>query len=147
MTVLGLDFGERRIGVSLGRGGLAAPLVTITYRHPREAVERIKEVCREQQVDLLVLGLPYNRQGKSGYAAKKVKDFGSKLVAQLKGLKLVYFDETLSTVLAREDMRRCGLGKKRIRAKEDAFAAAALLQRYLDEKKEAGSPTPDANNQ
>ncbi len=135
MTLLGLDYGRRKIGVALGQGQFVEPLITVFHQKKESALNEILRLCERYAVDGLVLGLPLNREGLLGPLAEEVKDFGRELAEKVKPRSLAYFDETLSSKRAQSEMHFLGLGKKRRRQKEDAFAAAALLEDYLESLK------------
>jgi putative Holliday junction resolvase len=129
---LALDIGERRTGVAVGER-LARPLLTLKRRSKAEDWQAIARLVREQQVDTLVVGKPLNMDGSEGFAAQRVVRYAQRLVAALSemglDLRLVFWDERLSTVEAQE---RLHTGGSRGRIGIDAAAAAVILQGYLD---------------
>jgi putative Holliday junction resolvase len=132
MRSLGLDIGDRRIGVALSdpEGILASPLAVINRRNERLDIEAITEIIGKHQVGQVVIGLPLSMDGSLGQQAEKVKEFTQKLAEHTK-VPLEYRDERLTTVMA-ERLKRAAGGKKK--AGNDAQAAALILQGYLDEK-------------
>jgi putative Holliday junction resolvase len=139
MRSLGLDIGERRIGVALSDpdGILASPLTIINRSDESLDIEAIIDIIKSQEVERVIVGLPYSLDGSLGEQANKVKAFTQKLASRIP-VPLEYRDERLTTVMA-ERLGRAG-GKKRGKARDDAQAAALILQGYLDEGRESGLP-------
>ena len=128
MKYLGVDFGLKRIGLSISEGELASPYKVIEVRSMNDAVVKMIQIILTKKVDRVVVGMP---EGKTGELAKK---FIKKI--QQKGLDVVETDETLSSQLAQANMIEMGIPKKK-RQINDAQAAAEILQGYLDERKGA----------
>jgi putative holliday junction resolvase len=133
MRILALDHGTVRVGVAISDElkMIARPLEFISAEPFPTLVERLKLLIREQQVDLLVIGLPRNMDGTYGEAAAKVRVF----IAALKDVLLIpmrTWDERLTTVTAAKALRSGGTKAADQRGKIDAAAAAVLLQSYLD---------------
>lgn len=127
--VLGIDFGERRIGLAIAEGQLAEPLAIVEVSGPpslklRRAVSQIVKICSQEKIREIVLGLP------SG--SDRVKEFGQELV-KATGLKVVFWDETLTSEEALDKMIQAGKGQKSRRRLDD-ISAAIILQEYLDSK-------------
>jgi putative Holliday junction resolvase len=133
MRSLGLDIGDKRIGVALSDpdGILASPLTIINRRDESRDIEAIIDIISQQGVGRVIVGLPYSLDGSLGEQAEKVKAFTQKLASRLQ-VPLEYRDERLTTVMAGR-LRRAVKGKKREKAGDDAQAAALILQGYLDE--------------
>jgi putative Holliday junction resolvase len=133
MRVLGLDIGDRRIGVALSdpQGILASPLTVINRRDENLDLKAIKDIINKQQVGQVIVGLPLSLDGSLGQQAEKVEDFAQKLGGQVE-IPVEYRDERLTTVLAERLVQASG-GKKAKKAGRDAQAAAIILQGYLDE--------------
>ncbi len=132
MRSLGLDIGDRRIGVALSdpEGILASPLAVIDRRSDSLDIEAITEIIHQKQVGQVIVGLPLSMDGSLGQQAEKVKDFTQKLGEHTK-VPIDYRDERLTTVMA-ERLKQAAGGKKK--TGNDAQAAAIILQGYLDEK-------------
>ncbi|MFW6074636.1 MAG: Holliday junction resolvase RuvX [Chloroflexota bacterium] len=128
--LLGLDLGERRIGVALSdsAGILASPLLSIDLRH--EQLSRIAEVAEEYEVDAVVVGLPVTLAGEEGFQAARVRRMASELEAMLQ-VPIVYWDERLTSATADQILGKQGR-QTRNKGLRDAYAAAVLLQSYLD---------------
>ena len=134
MRCLGLDIGDRRIGVALSdpEGILASPFAIIDRRDDRLDIKAITDIISQQQVGQVVIGLPRSLDGSLGRQAEKVKDFVQKLSEHIR-IPVEYRDERLTTVMAERLKRAAGVKKTRQKARHDAEAAALILQGYLDE--------------
>ncbi|WP_287153556.1 Holliday junction resolvase RuvX [Candidatus Solincola tengchongensis] len=130
MRSLGLDIGRRRIGVALSDplGIYAFPLETLPGMSPEEICAYVEERAREG-VGTVVLGYPRTLRGHEGSEARMVRDYAQAL-ASLEGVRVVVWDERLSTVEAERRLREAGRLKRG--KKVDAQAAAVILQSYLD---------------
>jgi len=133
MKLLGLDFGERRIGVAVSDplGALAQPATAIERASMPEDIEKINWLIRRHQVNTIVLGLPLSMDGTVGTQAKRVKRFAGRLKRELH-VEVVLWDERLSTVEAERSLLEADLRRAERRATRDSVAAALVLQSYLD---------------
>lgn len=132
---LGLDIGDKRVGVALSdpHGVLASPLTIIHRQDEAADFEAIVNIINLHQVGRIIVGLPRSMDGTLGKQAEKAKAFVDRLISHIK-VPLEFRDERLSTVSARRLMREAGAKKTRGKAHDDAAAAAVILQGYLDEK-------------
>jgi putative pre-16S rRNA nuclease len=132
MRTLGIDFGERRIGLAISDAGgtFALPLLTLERRSDQAAIARIGEIIREEEVESLVVGEPVNVDGTRGPAAERARSFASKLGAAT-GLPLRLVGETLTTVAAAARLREAGVDARRARERIDSVAAQILLEEAL----------------
>lgn len=133
MRYLALDHGAVRIGVALSDElkMIATPREFIPAEPFAEFVEKLKTLVREQEVELVLVGLPRNMDGSYGDAATKVRGF----IVALKDVLLIpirTWDERLTTVSAARQLRSGGTKAKDQRSKVDSASAAVLLQSYLD---------------
>ena len=130
---MGVDFGEKRIGLAIATNNLAEPSSIIEVDSLDTAIERIVKICQQEKIKEIILGLPLDSEGRVGPAAKKVKEFGQKLIKET-GLKTTFWDETLTSEEALAKMIQAGKGQK-ARRKLDDVSAAIILQEYLDSKR------------
>lgn len=131
---LGLDLGERRIGVAISdsAGVLATPFELVTRSGDRRTDhERIAELVRETEAEVLVVGMPFSLDGSVGPAAVNVESEVTELRDAL-GVGVVTWDERLSTVEAERRLRESGLRGKKLRRVVDQMAATVILQSWLD---------------
>lgn len=136
MRVLGLDFGERRIGLALSdpTGTIASPLETLQRRGgKRPPLTRLEAVARSHAAERLVVGLPLDLQGSETPWCREVRAMGDALARRL-ALPVSYVDERLTSVRAEKAVRALGLRKEQREEKGrvDAAAAALILQAWLD---------------
>lgn len=131
--VLGIDFGEKRIGLAISDPGgrMALPLPTLVRRDDRSAMAAIAEIALREGVGRLVLGEPVRLDGSRGPAAERVRRFGRRLAART-GLPLGFVDESLTSVEAAARLRAAGIDPRRAPERIDAAAAQILLQEDLD---------------
>lgn len=132
---LGLDVGERRIGVALGESGarLATPLTTLQAHPPERAFEQITRLVREHHVHALVLGLPLTLRGEVGPQAQIVQRFAVSLGA-IVDLPIHFFDERLTSAAADQLLRELGVKPEKRKLQRDQVAAAIILQDFLDQR-------------
>lgn len=133
MRALGIDFGEKRIGLAISdpEGRLAVPLTTLERRNDRSAVRAIAEIAWREGVGRLVLGEPVGLDGQRSEAAERARRFGDKL-AEVSGLPVRLVNESLTTVEAQQRLREAGVDLRREPERIDAVAAQILLQEALD---------------
>lgn len=129
---LGIDTGDARIGLALSDElrMLAHPFESVPAG--RGALERIASVVREKTVDTVVVGLPKNMNGTIGPAALKAEAFAESLRVLVPEVKLVLWDERLTTVAAQRALHEAGRNTKQSRAVIDQVAAQLILQSWLD---------------
>ena len=135
MRSLGLDVGDKRIGVALSdpQGILASPFTTINRRDETTDVEAIIDIVNQKGVKQIIVGLPRSMDGSIGRQAEKVKAFTQELRNHTH-VPVEFRDERLSTVSAKRLMQEVNTRKTREKARQDAIAAAIILQGYLDER-------------
>lgn len=137
MRWMGLDVGQRRIGIAL-----SDPLELFAQGHsvlerqssPARDLEALTEIISREKVEGIVVGLPKNLNGTEGVMAEVIREFGRKL-EQATGLPLVFWDERLSTVAAERVLLEADLSRKKRKQKIDQVAAVLILQNYLDYRK------------
>ena len=134
--VLALDLGEKRIGIALSDEiRMIARSLEVLERGSRLAdFERIGQIVDEQDVTLLVVGLPLLASGEEGEKASWVRDYAGDLQGKL-GLSIQFWDESYTTVRAEASLRERGVHGRRRRQRVDAVAAAFILQSFLDSQR------------
>jgi putative holliday junction resolvase len=136
--ILGIDYGERRIGLALSdpTGTIAQPLPTLLRRRgKRPPVAQIARLAAEHDVDEVVMGLPLTPAGEESEWTAEVRAFGSAL-ADRTGLTIAYLDERMTSARAERAVRALGLPKHQRQEKQrvDAAAAMLILQAHLDRR-------------
>src|SRR6266404_3047523 len=133
MRILAIDHGTKRMGIAISDelGIIAQPLEFIPAEPFAGFLVRLKQILREKQVELVLVGMPRNMDGSYGPAALKVQEF----VATLKGALTVpikTWDERLTSVQANRLLIQGNVRRDQRKQKVDKMAAAILLQSYLD---------------
>ena len=113
-------------------GVLASPLTIINRKDDLADAETITSIINQHNVVRAIVGLPRSLDGSLGKQAEKVKDFTQKLRSHTE-VPIVFRDERLTTVSARRLMRAANTKRARKESRDDAIAAALILQAYLDE--------------
>ncbi len=135
MRILGLDHGERRIGVALSdpTGTIASPHSVIDRRGD-DVAGALRSLIDEYGVELIVVGLPLQLSGEEGISAQAARAFADD-VAEESGLPVALQDERYTTVTAEEALLEGGVRRRRRREVRDKVAAAVMLQSYLDSRR------------
>lgn len=135
MRIIGLDVGDRRIGVALSdpSGILASPHSVIDRMNETRDIEAIVEIVNRYEAGKIIIGLPITLQGQIGEQAAKVQAFADSL-AQHIGIPLEFRDERMTTISARRLMQESRRKKIKQKKTDDSEAAAVILQNYLNEK-------------
>ncbi|MDD4237995.1 MAG: Holliday junction resolvase RuvX [Desulfotomaculaceae bacterium] len=136
MRILGLDLGDKRIGVAMSdpMGWTAQGLEVITSKGSIDAdIAKIKEYVERYEVEKIIVGLPLNMDGSSGPRAEKARAFADRLGKKLK-VAVEMTDERLTTVAAQKLLIEADLSRAKRRKVIDKMAAALILQSYLDKK-------------
>ena len=134
MRILGIDYGDSRIGVAVSDDGakLAFDLCVVDATLGRKhAVNELIALKQKYGVDTLVIGLPTNMNGTKGDRVVKTEKFAKALLEAAPDLKIVYEDERLTTKYADRLMLESGKHQKQ-KGVSDKLAAMIILQGYLD---------------
>ena len=131
--VIGLDIGEKRIGVALSDPLwiMASALTVIERKTDDAAIKQIIDLACENEVERIVVGLPRSLDGSLGTQAQRVQSFVESLKRQTQ-LPIDTWDERLSTVAAERMMIEAGTKRDKRKKHRDSLAAAFILQGYLD---------------
>lgn len=137
--MLGIDFGEARIGLALSDdlGFMAHPLTTIRNGAAINPLPEIILIVEREKVSTIVIGMPRNMNGTYGPAAEKVRAFAELLRARTNS-PLVFWDERMTSVQAQRSLHDSGRNTKQSRAVIDQVAAQLILQSYLDSQATPG---------
>lgn len=138
ISALGLDIGRKRIGVAgCDRSGLIATGLTTVYRQSfAQVADTLAELVQERQVQVLVVGLPLSLDGSEGAQARQVRRLAAGLSKALE-LPVVYMDERFTSLEAEDLIRHQGGSPRDDKGLIDRKAAALILQRWLDERRQA----------
>lgn len=133
MRILGIDYGDRKIGLAVSDplGWTAQGLETVRYFNISTALNRIKEIVNSYNIEKIVVGLPKNMNGTFGPRTEKTFEF----IEELKKFftkEIVTWDERLSTVAAENILISGNMRREKRKNIIDTIAAAYILQGYLD---------------
>ncbi len=133
MRILAIDHGTKRMGIAVSDelGMIAQPLEFIPAESFAEFLNRLKEIIRAKQVELILVGMPRNMNGSYGPAALKVQEFVDALKDAVT-IPIRTLDERLTSVQAHRLLTEAEVSGRQRKGKVDKSAAAILLQGYLD---------------
>ena len=124
--ILGVDLGQKTTGLAISEGQLASPYQTIKHKNLKDAKSFIIQIIERERVDTVVIGFV------EGKIKILFENFAQDLKKVRPDLKIILWDETLTTRQATETMIKLGTAKIKRRQKEHEVAAALILQSYLD---------------
>lgn len=135
VRILGVDYGDARIGLALSDelGILASPLETYKSQSMRKDIDYISAIAKDKNCAKIVVGLPLNMNGTEGARVEKTKAFGS-VLERVAGIPVVYKDERLTTVQVERVFDLGNVKKDKRKQIVDRNAAVLILQSYLDMK-------------
>ncbi len=130
--LLGVDHGDRRIGLALSDPipMIASPLKTILVNSNQDAINAILDIVEEYDIVLVVVGLPIGMKGNETAQTKHVQKFADYLVEN--GIKVAMQDERLTSVSAKKSIIEQKKKPSKNKGLVDQIAAAILLQQYID---------------
>ena len=133
MRILGLDVGERTIGIAISDplGYTAQGLTTIRRKNLKIDIAELKKICDEYSVESILMGFPKNMNGTIGPSGEKAIEL-SKILEQELHLTVKLWDERLTTVAAHKAMLEADLSRAKRKKIVDKIAAMYILQGYLD---------------
>ena len=136
MRILGLDFGQKTIGVAISDPfGWTAQGIKIIRREEennlKKSIAEIIEICNQYQVEKIVLGYPKNMNNTLGERAEKTERFAKRLQKEAE-IPVELWDERLSTIAAERGLLEADLSRNKRKQVIDKMAAMFILQGYLD---------------
>jgi putative Holliday junction resolvase len=133
--VLGVDLGERRVGLALTDPGrtFASPLATIAFVSERSIAGRLADLCRQHGADQVVVGLPVRDDGTEGENCARSRRIVDRLVAL--GVAAEPWDESWSSRDAAEALSAAGGSRASARRRIDQVAAALVLRDWMDHRR------------
>lgn len=131
--VLGLDVGKKRIGVSVSDFllVLSHPLTMVLRKPEKVAIEEIKKLAHENQVNKIVVGLPLNEDGSMSEQAEDCRDFAKNFEGEF---EIIFEDEFLTSSMAEDFLRENKKKYTKNKHLVDIASACIILQQYLDRK-------------
>ena len=129
---LGIDFGTKRVGLALSDRSnmIASPYKTLNYVSEKDLITQLETIVTNNDIEILVLGLPINMKGEDTAQTIKVRDF-KEILSALR-IPIVYEDERLSSVSAINSLMLQNVKTGHNKPEIDKTAAAIILQQYLD---------------
>jgi len=133
LRILGLDYGEKRIGVAVcdELGITAQGLPTIVRKTKKHDLDVFANLIKNYNVEKIVIGYPLRLDGSEGIQCEKVNRFAA-LLTKIFSLSVIKWPETLSTKEAEEILINSGVHWKKRKKEVDKLAACLILQSYLD---------------
>ena len=136
MRIMGLDYGSKTVGVAVSDALLLTAQAVETISRPQETklrrtLARIEELCREYEIEKIILGFPKNMNNTIGDRAEKSLEF-AEMLKRRTGLPVVMWDERLTTVAAERTLMESGVRREHRIEHIDQIAAVFILQGYLD---------------
>lgn len=137
MRVLGIDYGDRKIGLALSDrlGFTAQPLEVYRRKNEKEDKEYFKSLVVEYGVTEVIVGLPLRMDGSSGTRVEKTREFAQWL-ERILGLPIQFWDERLTTKQANRILSQQKISAKAKKDIEDQVSAVIILSTYLESKRE-----------
>lgn len=133
MRILSIDYGKRRTGLAVTDPMqiIAGGLTTVDTK---ELLNYIKEYTAHEAVETIVVGLPTQPNGQPSENQARVRSFTGELRKALPGIKVEFYDERFTSVMAHQVMLDSGIGRKRRQDKAlvDEISATIILQNYLE---------------
>ncbi len=148
MRILGIDHGQKRVGIALSddEGRIAHPHSTIARRDADALILAVAELVREHEVEEIVVGLPLCLDGSEGASARRARRFAER-VQSATAKNVVLWDERMTSVAAQRTLTEAGVRQKAQRGIVDRVAAALLLQSYLDAQSHARGSEQDESEE
>lgn len=145
---LGIDVGSVRIGVATSDpdGILATPVETVRRDRSDQHVRRLGRLVAELKAVEVVVGLPRTLADRSGPAAQDAVELADRLASRIAPVPVRLVDERLTTVSAQRSLRESGVRAKGQRAVIDQAAAVAILQSWLDQRRDRLPATGEVNS-
>lgn len=136
MRIMSVDFGDSRTGIAVCDKSemLASPLTVITEYNFERCAEKVAELAKKEQAELIVVGYPKNMNNTIGERAEKCQKF-AELVSEQSGISAELWDERSTTVTAHNYLNETNVRGKKRKAVVDAVAATIILETYLAYRK------------
>lgn len=140
MKIMGIDYGDSRVGIALSdsMGFMAQGYRTLPNKVYSKLLESVCELIKQNEVKTVVLGLPKNMNGTLGPRAEVTKEFADDLLIMVPGIEIVFQDERLTTVEASTFLNATNTRGKSRKNIIDTVSAEIILQSYIDSNKHKG---------
>ncbi len=137
MRILGIDYGDARVGVAVSDalGITAQGLETIHHNgNDKIVLKRLEEIINQYQINKIAIGMPFNMNGTSSERVEVTKKFIHKLNCKFPKIEVVEIDERLTTVAAHKTMNYLDINKTKKRGIVDTISAVYILEMYMNRK-------------
>jgi putative Holliday junction resolvase len=136
MRIMGLDVGDKKIGVAVSDALMetAQGRTTVIRTSLPVDLERLRKLAEENEVHEIVVGQPLHMDGKASPMSQKIASFAEQL-RQATGIPIVFWDERLTSFAAEQHLEEMGLNWRQRREHVDRVAAMLILQGYLDRQR------------
>lgn len=133
-TVLGFDYGEKRIGIATGQTitGDASPLVTLTAIKQKPDWQQIEKIITEWQPDVLIVGIPYQLDGSASEMTKKAERFSRQLEGRFE-IPVKTINEALSSFEAEQQLQKKAKISQHNKQEIDKMSAAIIVKSWLEQ--------------
>ena len=138
MRILGIDYGDSRVGIAVTDSLCltAQGLETISYNgNDKMLLKRLDEILEEYPVEIIVVGMPFNMDGTKTIRAEVTEKFIHKLKCKYNKIKIETIDERLTTVAAHKTMNFLDVNKNKKRGIVDTISAVYILEMYMNRNK------------
>lgn len=138
MRILGIDYGDSRVGLAITDplGFTAQGLETISHNgNDKIVLRRLDEIMEQYEIDTIVVGMPFNMDGTKTIRAEVTEKFLHKLKCKYNKLKIETIDERLTTVAAHKTMNFLDINKHKKRGIVDTISAVYILETYMNKNK------------
>lgn len=130
MKILGIDYGQKRIGLAMAQGSMAFPFKTLEKSTRDRLFADLMAIIEGEGVEAIVLGLPLDLEGAETLTTRQTLNFRDSL-ARRTSLPIHLVNEALTSFDARERLREAGVPQRRHREMLDQMAAVCILETYL----------------
>lgn len=125
MKILGIDYGKHKVGLAISVNGFSEPYKVLHVYFVKDAVEKVLKEVKIESPEKIVVGVS---EGAMGVESEQ---FSEELAKEVE-IPVETYDETLTSQDAQRLSREAGIGQKRRKEMEDAYAASVMLQNYID---------------
>lgn len=135
MRLLGIDYGDARVGIAISDalGITSQGLETIHHKaNDKIVLKRLEEIIEKYKVDIIVIGMPFNMDGTASQRVEITQGFIHKLKCKFNKIKIDTMDERLTTVIAHKTMNILNVNKKNKRNIVDTISAEYILETYMN---------------
>jgi putative Holliday junction resolvase len=138
MRILGIDYGDSRVGIAITDplGYTAQGLETISHNgNDKVLLKRLDEIMSDYEIETIVVGMPFNMDGTKTIRAEVTEKFIHKLKCKYNKIKIDTIDERLTTVAAHKTMNFLDVNKNKKRKIVDTISAVYILEMYMNKNK------------